>query len=116
MAALAAALLPLILRTDDAKVSQVEYNKHSLKRRTSPKLADDELNNYIETLIKARDETRAIIDVLEGNKTANDNLTDSVREQTDALRYLTDNQKAVLASKLELKMAEEEGRDSHLYD
>ena len=35
------------------------------------------------------------------------------REQTDALRYLTDNQKAVLASKLELKMAEEEGRDSH---
>jgi len=108
VAALAAALLPLILRTDDAKVSQVEYNKALAETPNVAKVADDELNNYIETLIKARDETRAIIDVLEGNKTANDNLTYSVREQTDALRYLTDNQKEAYASTLKLKAAEDD--------
>ena len=108
VAALAAALLPLILRTDDATESQVEYNKALADIPDVAKVADDELDNYIETLIEARNETQAIIDVLNGNKTANDDLTDSVREQTDALRYLTDTQKAVLASKLELKRAEED--------
>ena len=54
VAALAAALLPLILRTDDAKVSQVEYNKALAETPNVAKVADDELNNYIETLIKAQ--------------------------------------------------------------
>ena len=106
--ALAAALLPLTMRTDDAKVSQAEYNKALAETPNVTKIADEELNNYIETLIKARDETKQINEVLKGNLTASDNLTDSVRAQTDAYRYLTDAQKDVLSSKLDLKIAEED--------
>jgi hypothetical protein len=105
---LAAVMLPLIMRTDDAKVSQAEYNKALAETPNVTKIADEELNNYIETLIKARDETKQINEVLKGNLTASDNLTDSVRAQTDAYRYLTDNQKDVLSSKLDLKLAEED--------
>lgn len=106
--ALAVALLPLILHTNDARDSQVEYNKALADAPDATKVADDELNNYIETLIRARDETRASIDVIEGNITAEDKLNRSVLAQIYALKGLTDEQKVALASQKKLKLAEED--------
>ncbi len=95
--ALAAVMLPLIMRTDDATVSQKEYNEAMEDAANVTKVTDDELNSHIETLIKKRDYTREIVDLIYKNQIAEDGLTDSIEDQAKAYANLTDYQKEVVA-------------------
>ena len=88
--ALAAVMLPLIMRTDDATVSQKEYNEAMEDAANVTKVADDDLNSHIETLIKVRDYTREVVDLIYKNQVAEDGLTESIEDQAKAYANLTD--------------------------
>ena len=85
------------MRTDDATVSQKEYNEAMEDAANVTKVADDELNSHIETLIKARDYTREIVDLIYKNQIAEDGLTDSIEDQAKAYANLTELSKRSIA-------------------